>query len=69
MNSASQTRKDRDRINLRLSTETFALIDKARSARAGVISRNTWITEAIGEKLARELAKTEQMESKSARVL
>lgn len=45
-----------DRINLRLSAETFDAIDASRSERAGAISRNTWITEAIQEKLAREHA-------------
>lgn len=48
------TVRDFDRINLRLSAETFALIDTARTDRPGNISRNTWITEAIAEKLARE---------------
>lgn len=42
-----------DRINLRLSGETFSAIDAARSERPGMVSRNTWITEAIQEKLAR----------------
>ena len=46
--------KDKDRINLRLSTEVFAAIDEARADRPGSISRNTWITEAIQEKLLRE---------------
>ncbi len=45
-----------DRINLRLSAETFDAIDAARAERPGVISRNTWITEAIQEKLARQTA-------------
>ena len=45
------------------------MIDSARTARVGVVSRNTWIAEAIEEKLARELAKTEQKEKKNARVL
>lgn len=45
---------DLDRANLRLSTETFRAIDAACAARPGRISRNTWITEAIEEKLARE---------------
>lgn len=45
---------DLDRINLRLSGETFQAIDAARVARAGRISRNTWIAEAIEEKLARD---------------
>jgi len=43
-----------DRINLRLPAETFAAIDGARAGRPGAVSRNTWITEAIEEKLARE---------------
>lgn len=43
-----------DRINLRLSSETFRAIDDARSHRAGNVSRNTWIAEAIEEKLTRE---------------
>lgn len=43
-----------DRINLRLSAETFDAIDAARAERPGAISRNTWITEAIQEKLTRE---------------
>lgn len=42
-----------DRINLRLPGETFNAIDAARSERPGMVSRNTWITEAIQEKLAR----------------
>jgi len=42
-----------DRINLRLSAETFEAIDGARGSRSGSISRNTWITEAVEEKLAR----------------
>jgi predicted HicB family RNase H-like nuclease len=45
-----------DRINLRLPPETFAEIDLARAARAGHVSRNTWLTEAVEEKLQRERA-------------
>jgi DNA (cytosine-5)-methyltransferase 1 len=41
-----------DRINLRLPGETFEAIDAARIARPGNVSRNTWITEAIEQKLA-----------------
>jgi hypothetical protein len=55
MNGGTTTQRNRDRINLRLNTEVFDLIDKARRGRAGVVSRNTWITEAIQEKLMREL--------------
>ncbi|WP_414429329.1 hypothetical protein [Xanthomonas campestris] len=43
-----------DRINLRLPPETFRAIDDTRERRAGCVSRNTWIAEAIKEKLARE---------------
>lgn len=43
-----------DRINLRLAPETFRAVDTARSRRAGNVSRNTWIAEAIEEKLARD---------------
>jgi predicted HicB family RNase H-like nuclease len=42
-----------DRINLRLPPETFRAIDALRERRAGSVSRNTWIAEAITEKLAR----------------
>lgn len=45
-----------DRINLRLPAEAFAAIDRARAVRAGHVSRNTWLTEAVQEKLAREHA-------------
>jgi hypothetical protein len=45
---------DRGRQSLRLDPEVRTAIDMARLRRAGSISRNTWITEAIVEKLARE---------------
>jgi predicted HicB family RNase H-like nuclease len=45
-----------DRINLRLAPETFRAIDKACAARPGRVSRNTWLTEAVEEKLERESA-------------
>jgi metal-responsive CopG/Arc/MetJ family transcriptional regulator len=47
--------KPLDRINLRLASVLFASIDAVRQRRPGNVSRNTWITEAIEEKLAREL--------------
>ncbi len=47
---------DRGRQSLRLDPEVWTAIDMARLRRAGSISRNTWITEAIAEKLAREQA-------------
>jgi metal-responsive CopG/Arc/MetJ family transcriptional regulator len=43
-----------DRINLRLPAELFQAIDANRARRPGTVSRNTWITEAIQEKLLRE---------------
>lgn len=56
MNSDSKTATVRslDRINLRLAGETFTAIDAACAGRPGNISRNTWIAEAIEEKLARD---------------
>ena len=42
-----------DRLNLRLAPETFSAIDAARALRPGSVSRNTWIAEAVQEKLAR----------------
>ena len=44
---------DLDRLNLRLAPDTFAAIDAARASRPGSVSRNTWIAEAVQEKLAR----------------
>ena len=54
--SKTATVRTLDRINLRLSGETFDAIDDARMGRPGNISRNTWITEAVEEKLARDRA-------------
>jgi hypothetical protein len=53
-NHASTRLDDRGRQSLRLGLEVWTAIDMARLRRAGSISRNTWITEAIAEKLARE---------------
>lgn len=52
--SKASTVRDLDRINLRLPGETFEAIDNCRAARPGTVSRNTWITEAIAEKLGRD---------------
>lgn len=49
-----------DRINLRLPGETFEAIDEVRGVRPGNVSRNTWITEAVEEKLARDRAASGQ---------
>ena len=54
--SKAATVRSLDRINLRLSAATFVEIDEVCAARPGNVSRNTWITEAVQEKLAREQA-------------
>ena len=55
MATASKEQRARaNRLNLRLSPEVLNAVDAARGERAGKVSRNTWITEAIEEKLARE---------------
>ena len=50
--------RELDRINLRLSPDTFEAIDTSRNARPGRLFRNTWIAEAIEEKLLRDAAPT-----------
>ena len=42
------------RFTLRLPQEIEEQIDQARGTRPGKVSRNTWIIEAIEEKLTRE---------------
>jgi hypothetical protein len=44
----------RQRQSLRLEPKLWAGIDASRGRRGGLVSRNTWITEAILEKLERE---------------
>jgi hypothetical protein len=51
--SKPDTVRPLDRVNLRLEAETFAAIDDACAVRPGNVSRNTWIAEAVQEKLAR----------------
>ena len=55
MNMNAKHTKPVDRLNLRLAPNVFALIDQACALRLGKMSRNTWIAEAIQEKLAREI--------------
>ncbi|WP_176474710.1 hypothetical protein [Pseudoalteromonas sp. HM-SA03] len=45
--------EDTSRISLRLSKELFEEVDVVRKQRVGNISRNTWIAEAVKEKLER----------------
>jgi hypothetical protein len=42
------------RLNIRLSSSVLIAVDAACGRRAGTVSRNTWIAEAVAEKLARE---------------
>jgi len=42
-----------ERFNLRLAPEVLKAIDAECSRRAGSVSRNTWIAEAVTERLAR----------------
>lgn len=54
MRQAAPFHGDRTRQNLRLDPALGAAIDRARLKRPGNVSRNTWITEAILEKLSRD---------------
>jgi len=47
------TRTRLERFTVRLPPEMLGAIDTARSRRVGNVSRNTWITEAVQEKLTR----------------
>ncbi len=46
--------EDEVRFTLRGAHYLFSLIDEARGRRPGKISRNTWILEAVTEKLKKE---------------
>ena len=54
MSNFEQKSPDRTRQSLRLDPAVWKRIDRSRSQRAGNISRNSWIAEAILEKLDRE---------------
>jgi hypothetical protein len=53
----------RSRQSLRLDPEVWEEIDRDRGKRPGTVSRNTWITEAILEKLS--LAQLTQKQEKA----
>lgn len=55
MSRGPKTRGKVERMNVRLPQEIFERIDKVRALRPGYVSRNTWIAEAIQEKLEKEL--------------
>lgn len=42
------------RFSLRIPSEMLVKVDSARQQRLGVVSRNTWLIEAISEKLQKE---------------
>jgi hypothetical protein len=51
---ATAKKEDRCRQSVRFQSEMWEAIDLLRARRPGVVSRNTWIAEAILEKLARD---------------
>lgn len=56
MNPQRQNRADHrfERCNLRLPEHVMHVIDEARRNRPGFVSRNSWIAEAIRDKLKKE---------------
>jgi len=56
MSRPKKQTESRSRTSIRLEPELWARIDRARAVRPGKVSRNTWITEAVREKLGREVA-------------
>lgn len=52
-----------ERLNVRLHQETLEAIDSSRACRVGSVSRNTWIAEAIQEKLDRDINTNDQLGS------
>ena len=52
--SDSKKLDNRPRQNLRFPAEVWLAVDQARARRAGFVSRNSWIEEAVNEKLERE---------------
>jgi hypothetical protein len=49
-------REQRARQSLRLDPDIWGALDAMREQRPGTVSRNTWIAEAVLEKLQRESA-------------
>ena len=54
MNKAIAKPEMKTRVNIRFDEQVWARIDHARAKRAGFVSRNSWILEAVMEKLAKE---------------
>lgn len=55
-----ESRAHLGRLNLRLPSEMLEAIDTECSLRVGNVSRNTWIAEAVQEKLNRNGATSRQ---------
>ena len=55
-----ESRAHLGRINLRLPSEMLEAIDAECLQRVGKVSRNTWIAEAVQEKLNRDSATSRQ---------
>jgi len=53
------------RFNIRLASDVLLAVDGACERRAGTVSRNTWIAEAVAEKLAHD-EQAKRSEAKSA---
>lgn len=56
MKAAKDSRAQTERITVRLPDDMLAAIDAECSHRIGNVSRNTWILEAVQEKLSRAAA-------------
>jgi metal-responsive CopG/Arc/MetJ family transcriptional regulator len=50
----NRTDQSRERFNMRLPKPVLRAVDEARLKRPGSISRNSWIAEAISDKLKHE---------------
>ncbi len=55
MANVTQFQNPKIRANVRFDKHTWMLIDESRTMRMGYVSRNSWILEAIQEKLTKEL--------------
>lgn len=63
MTARKDLRARLERFTVRLPTEMLEGVDAARAQRVGNVSRNTWIMEAVQEKLARSGAASAQTEA------
>ena len=62
MSQSVDTQPARTRLNVRFEESVWNRIDALRSKRAGFVSRNSWILEAVMEKLSRESAEASRKE-------